>query len=242
MSSLEAKKITPATGTTVTLGAAGDAVTAPAGVTVKTNTVKDAGGNTIFTSDGSGTLSSVNSGLKGGLTLISSQTASGDASISFTSGIDSTYREYIFYFINMHPATNNVHFQFQANVSGQSGYNETITSTAFEAYHNEGNTTGEVTYQPARDQAQGTAYQDILPFIGSDNDQAASGELHLYNPSSTTYVKHFIHRGAVYGADDFAQDDFIAGYFNVTGAITQIQFKMSSGNIDAGTIAMYGTG
>ena len=240
MSSLEAKKITPATGTTVTLGAAGDAVTAPAGVTVKTNTVKDAGGNTIFTSDGSGTLSSVNSGLKGGLTLISSQTASGDASISFTSGIDSTYKEYVFEFINMHPATDNVHFQFQVNVDGGSGYDESIISTAFEAYHNEGNTTGEVTYQPARDQAQGTAYQDILPFIGSDNDQAASGELHLYNPSSTTYVKHFIHRGAVYGADDFAQDDFIAGYFNVTGAITQIQFKMSSGNIDAGTIKMYG--
>ena len=82
--------------------------------------------------------------------------------------------------------------------------------------------------------------KDILPFIGSDNDQAASGELHLFNPSSTTYIKNFIHRGAVYGEADFAQDDFISGYFNVTAAITQIQFKMSSGNIDAGTIKMYG--
>jgi len=93
MSTLETKKIEPLSGTSVTLGAAGDAVTMPAGVTVKTNTVKDAGGNTLWTSDGSGTVSSVNSGLAGGMVFISSATASSSASVEFTSGIDSTYDE-----------------------------------------------------------------------------------------------------------------------------------------------------
>ena len=240
-STISVNTIEPQSATTLTIGNSGQDVVVNAD-SIKNNVLKDAGGNALWTSNGSGVLSGVNAGFGSAQILILSQTASSSATISFTSGIDSTYKEYVFEFINMHPATDNVHFQFQVNVDGGSGYDESIISTAFEAYHNEGNTTGEVTYQPARDQAQGTAYQDILPFIGSDNDQAASGELHLYNPSSTTYVKHFIHRGAVYGADDFAQDDFIAGYFNVTGAITQIQFKMSSGNIDAGTIAMYGTG
>ena len=191
-------------------------------------------------SNGSGTLSSVSSAFGDSLILISSQTASSSAAIAFTSGITSTYKEYIFKFYNIHPETDNVHFQFQANVDGGSGYDETITSTAFEAYHNETNTTADVTYQSNRDQAQGTAYQDLLPFIGNDNDQCADGELHLFNPSSTTNIKNFFHRGVVYGESDFAQDDYIAGYFNVTAAITQIQFKMSSGNIDAGIIQMYG--
>ena len=141
----------------------------------------------------------------------------------------------------MHPATDNVNFQFQGYASGQSGNNEIITSTAFEAYHNESNTTAALSYQSARDQAEGTAFQDILPFIGADSDQAASGELHLFNPSSTTYVKNFYHRGAVYGEADFAQDDFIAGYFNITAAITNVQFTMESGNMDA-VIKMYGVG
>ena len=207
---------------------------------IRANVLQDAGGNAIFTSDGSGNVTGVNSSIGAPKVLLSTQTASSSASLSFTSGIDNTYMEYIFYFINMHPATDNVHFQFQGNASGETGYNEIITSTAFEAYHDEGNTTAAVTYQAARDQAQGTAFQDILPFIGNENDQAASGELHLFNPSSTTYVKNFYHRGVVYGEANFAQDDFIAGYFNVTAAITQIQFKMSSGNIDAGTIKMYG--
>lgn len=237
VTTLNVNTIEPA-GSTLTIGASGDTVVATDSVNV--NTVKDAGGNTLWVSNGSGTLSSVNSGFGDALKLISSQTASASASISFTSGIDSTYNEYIFKFFEIHPATDNVHFQFQANVDGGSGYDETITSTAFEAYHNETNTTADVTYQSNRDQAQGTAYQDLLPFIGNDNDQCADGELHLFNPSSTTNIKNFFHRGVVYGESDFAQDDYIAGYFNVTAAITQIQFKMSSGNIDAGIIQMYG--
>ena len=239
MSNLEAKKIAPATGTTVTLGAAGDAVTVAASA-LKTNTIKDAGGNTIFTSDGSGTLSSVNSALKGGLNFISSQTASGSATLSFTSGIDSTYKEYIFFFNAINSATDNVNFEFQGNVSGQSGYNETMTTTLFRAQHNEADTDAEVGYVRSQDQAQGTAFQLLGGGLGNGADECLAGELHLFNPSSTTNIKNFFHRGVVYGESDFAQDDYIAGYFNVTAAITQIQFKMSSGNIDAGIIQMYG--
>ena len=225
--------------TTITIGETGQNVVIGAD-SIKNNVMKDAGGNAIFTSNGSGVLSGVNAGFGSAKVLILSQTASSSATISFTSGIDSTYKEYVFEFINIHAGTDNVHFGFQANVDGGSGYDEFITSTAFEAYNNESGGSPDVNYQTARDQAQGTAFQDLLPFMGNDNDQAASGELHLFNPSSTTYIKNFYHRGVVYAEANYAQDDFIAGYFNVTAAITQIQFKMSSGNIDAGTIKMYG--
>ena len=238
-STISVNTIEPQSATTLTIGNSGQDVVVNAD-SIKNNVLKDAGGNALWTSNGSGVLSGVNAGFGSAQILILSQTASSSATISFTSGIDSTYKEYVFEFINMHPATDNVHFQFQVNVDGGSGYDESIISTAFEAYHNEGNTVADVTYQAARDQSGGTAFQDILPFIGNENDQAASGELHLFNPTSTTDVKNFYHWGVVYGEANFAQDDFIAGYFNVTAAITQIQFKMSSGNIDAGTIKMYG--
>ena len=240
MSNLEAKKIAPATGTTVTLGAAGDTVAVSA-TALKTNTVKDAGGNTLFTSDGSGTLSSVNSGFKGGLNFISSQTASGSATLSFTSGIDSTYKEYIFFFNAINPATDNVNFEFQGNVSGQSGYNETMTTTLFRAQHNEADNDAEVGYVASQDQAQGTAFQILGGGLGNGADECLAGELHLFNPSSTTYVKNFYSTINFYHGADYILNAYIAGYFNVTGAITEIQFKMSSGNFD-GTIALYGTG
>ena len=240
MTTLKTNAIEPEGATTnLVIGESGQNVVVGGSGGIKVNTMKDAGGNTLFTSNGSGVLSSV-SGFGGAQVLISSQTASSSATISFTSGIDSTYKEYVFEFINIHAGTDNVHFGFQANVDGGSGYDEFITSTAFEAYNNETGGTPDVNYQTARDQAQGQSFQDILPYMGNDNDQAASGELHLFNPSSTTYVKHFYHRGVVANTTNYIQDDFIAGYFNVTAAITQIQFKMSSGNIDAGKIKMYG--
>jgi len=240
VSSLEAKKITPATGTTVTLGAAGDAVTAPAGVTVKTNTVKDAGGNTIFTSDGSGTLSSVNSGLKGGLTLISSQTASDTASISFTSGIDSTYREYIFKFYTIRPATDAAEFSFQVNESGETGYNETISSTTFFADHAEDNTAAAIQYTATHDQGSGTSFQPIAWDVGNGADECCAGELRLFNPGSTSLFKNFYARLADYANGLYMYDDFTAGIIGNSDAITQIQFKFSTGNIADGTIMMYG--
>ena len=208
---------------------------------LKANTLKDAGGNTIFTSDGSGNLSSVNSGFGSAQVLLSTQTASGDASISFTSGIDSTYKEYVFEFININPATNQQDFKFQVNASGQSGYDETMTTTAWRAYHQESGGAAALAYQASEDQAQGTSFQTLMHYVGNGADEASSGEMHLFNPSSTTYVKNFWSKASVYDGspDPTLNNYFAAGYINVTAAITEIQFKMTSGNLD-GTIKMYG--
>ena len=176
----------------------------------------------------------------GSLTLLSTQTASASATISFTSGIDSTYDKYVFKFYDIHPATNNVTFDFQANASGGSGYNETITSTFFSAYHNEADSAAALVYDTGADQAQGTSFQALNSGIGNDNDQCTSGTLTLFNPSSTVFVKHFISASNNYVHSDYSQNDFIAGYINTTSAIDEIQFKMSSGNIDSGVIKLYG--
>ena len=176
----------------------------------------------------------------GSLTHIATQTASSSASVSFTSGIDSTYKEYIFYFVNMHPATDSVYFSFQANAVGGSGYNETITSTFFVAQHSEAGSGAEIGYSGSRDQAQGTAIQNISDTIGNDNDQSLSGFLHLFNPSSTTFVKHFNAKTQIAHPSNFSMNCFTAGYFNTTSALDEIQFSMSSGNIDSGQILLFG--
>jgi len=162
-------------------------------------------------------------------------------SIDITSGIDSTYDVYEFIFTNMHPATNAVDFMFQVNASGGSGFDETITSTIFVAYHGEADAT-HLGYNPneASDQAQGVAYQNLVYETGSDADQSCSGILTLYAPSDTTYVKHFMARSNNAYASDFIHDTYVAGYINTTSAIDEISFKFDSGNIDAGVIKMYG--
>ena len=176
----------------------------------------------------------------GGMTLISEQTASGSATIDFTSGIDNTYDSYVFKFIDIHPATDNVHFTFQGNTAGGSGYNETITSTAFYYQHKEDGTDTELAYESGSDQAQGTAFQRLGQSVGNDNDQCIVGSLRLFNPSSTTFVKHFIGTTNIYHTSDYSVGLRTAGYFNTTLAIDEIQFKMSSGNIDSGVIKLYG--
>jgi hypothetical protein len=173
-------------------------------------------------------------------TLISTHTASASSSLDITSGIDSTYDVYEFHFVNMHPATNGVDFFFQVNAAGASGFNETMTTTVFRAAHDEADSATTLTYQTSDDQAQGTGYQSIGNYGGNDNDQAVSGVLTLYAPSSTTYVKHFTARATDHMAHDQAGDFFVAGYINTTSAIDEISFKMEAGNIDAGTIKMYG--
>ena len=240
MSSLEAKKIAPVTGTTVTLGAAGDAVTVDANA-LKTNTIKDAGGNTIFTSNGSGTLSSVNSALKGGLIFISSQTASGSASLSFTTGIDSTYKEYVFFLTEINPATNDANLTFQSSLDGGSNYNINATTTYYAAKHNESDTAASVGYETSYDQADSTNYINLLFGIGNGSDECGVGILKLYNPSSTTYIKNFTCTNQFYHEADYSFNGFVAGYFNTALAVNAVSFKMNSGNFD-GTIAMYGTG
>ena len=175
------------------------------------------------------------------LTLISTHTASASATLDITSGIDSTYDSYEFHCVNMHPATDNVDFQFQVNAAGQSGFNEVMTTTAFHAYHSEADDSANVAYSTSKDQAQGTAYQPIFSYgVGNAADESTSGILTLYAPSSTTYVKHFTSNGNGYHSSDYSINFYYAGYINVTAAIDEISFKFTSGNIDAGQIKMYG--
>ena len=176
----------------------------------------------------------------GSLTHIATQTASSSASLSFTSGIDSTYKEYIFMFNNIHAATAGTDFGFQGDTGTNTNYNQTITSTFFRAAHNEGDSTTALGYDSGFDQAQGTSIQPIATNMGDDNDMSGSGILHLFEPSNTTFVKHFIATSNVYQESVFNNNQYIAGYFNTTSAITRIQFKMSSGNIDSGQILLYG--
>ena len=174
----------------------------------------------------------------GDVVLISTTTASGADEVDITSGIDSTYGEYIFRFYNMGPGTDNCNFTFQVNGAGESGFNETMTTTQFAAYNDEDDTS-EFTYQTGHDQAQGTAFQIIFDSVGGGADESLAGELHLFNPSSTTYVKHFYSRIAGYHAYNKAVDSHAAGYINTTTAIDEISFKMHQGNFD-GKIKMYG--
>jgi hypothetical protein len=181
------------------------------------------------------------SGISGGaLNLISTQTASASASISFTSGIDSTYDSYVFKFIDIHPSVDQAAFQFNMSSDSGSNYNVTKTSSMFRAYHNEADNSTALAYHPQQDLAQGTGFQTIGYGIGTDNDQSLSGELHLFEPSSTTFVKHFMATCNLYEAGDFSQQQFLGGYGNTTSAVDAIQFKMDSGNIDSGIIKMYG--
>ena len=235
MTTLNVNTIKPA-GATLTLGESGDSVVFADDV--KVNTVADVGGNTLWTSNGSGVVSSVRGGVGGAMKLLSTQTASGSANLSFTSGIDSTYDEYIFKFYNLNPATNGVEFSFQGNASGQTGFNETIQSTSYLAWAGEGSG-GALGYLAGGDQANGTAYQQLMDDIGNGADEMGTGELHLISPSNTTFVTHFWSTTQCYEKDNQIFTTPTAGYFNTTAAITQIDFKMSSGNFD-GVIKMYG--
>ena len=239
MATLQTKIIQPATGTNVDLGAAGDVVTL-ASDSIQTNLYKDSGGNTIFQSDGAGTLSNVNSAMSGaGPKLILSQTASGSTSISFTSGLDSTYDAYMFVFIDINPATDNTKFQFNLSIDGGSNYNVTKTTTFFRAQHRENGTGGTVDYNAGDDLAQGTGYQPLTETQGNGSDECAGGILYLYEPSSTTYVKQFHSRVQFNHGSDYSEDAYAAGYGNTTSAVNAISFNMASGNFD-GTIKMYG--
>ena len=176
----------------------------------------------------------------GEMKFISKAIASSSASIEFTSGIDSTYKEYVFYFVNIHPATDGAEFDFNFSTDGGSNYNVTKTTTFFRTYHNESDTTTSLEYVTGYDLAQSTAFQTIMRDMGSDNDQAGCGSLHLFNPSSTTFVKHFISDCQHYQLNDFSMRDMTAGYGNTTSPINAIKFQMSSGNIDAGEILLFG--
>lgn len=182
----------------------------------------------------------------GAMTLIKTLTASSSGTISFQDGssdvvMDSTYKTYIFTYIDVHPATDNVQLGFQGNVAGGADFNESITSAVYRAQEDEGNSDSNFFYNSAADQANGTSFQKLCDNgIGNGNDESMSGELWIFNPSNTTFQTNFMAVNNMYQKDDYTNNTFIAGYFNLTGAIDEIQFKMSSGNIDAGTFKMYG--
>ena len=176
----------------------------------------------------------------GNLTHIATQTASSSASLSFTSGIDSTYKEYIFYFVNMHPASDTQRLTFQADTGTNTNYNQTITSTAFGTYHFENGSDQQLAYDTNDDLAQSTSFQPLCNTVGNDNDQSASGSLHVFNPSSSVFVKHWISNFCISHNEDLVSTRHNAGYFNTQTALTRFQFKFASGNIDSGQILLFG--
>jgi hypothetical protein len=176
----------------------------------------------------------------GDVVLLSTQTASDSATISFTSDITSTYGEYIFKFYNINPATDDVDLTFQVNATDGADYDDSaITSTSFRAQHKEADDQAEVGYITGSDQAQGTAFQPFLIYLSNGSDDSGAGEMHLFNPASTTYVKHFYSQSQAHTSGPRSYTAFISGYIDDTTAIDDIQFKMASGNFD-GTIKMWG--
>ncbi len=176
----------------------------------------------------------------GALTLLETLTADNSGTtLTFASNIDSTYKEYIFKFYNMHCAADDGYFQVNFR-DGSTAYDATKTTTFFRAQHSEGGTGAEIGYQTADDLAQSTGVQRVSVPTGSGNDECMSGTLHLFDPSSTTYVKHFYSQVSNHDMSDYNVNCFMAGYCNVTAAIDGVQFSYSTGNIQSGVIKMYG--
>ena len=182
----------------------------------------------------------------GSMTFIKKLTASSSSTLSFVDGsdgvvLDDTYKEYYFTFNNLHPNSNTEpDIAMNFSTDGGSNYNVTKTTTSFYARHAENNDFASISYLTSLDLAQGTSKQFLAPALNTGNDSSLSGYMSLFNPSSTTFVKHFISVGNSTHADDYMQNHYHAGYCNVTAAIDAVQFKFSSGNTDSGTIKMYG--
>ena len=176
------------------------------------------------------------------MTLITTNTSSNAASSSFTSSIDSTYKLYIFKVLSLNPATDDANFTFQVSTNGGSSYGIAITSSAFAVLHEEDNGENSLFYASGQDLAQGTGYQQLMNEMSNAADSGGAATLHLFNPSNTTYVKHWFCRAAYMDNaydSSAARDLYTQGYVNSTSAVNAIQFKMSSGNFD-GIIKMYG--
>ena len=243
MSNIVTDKIKPdeASADKLTIGGTGDSVVVLDSLNL--NQLQDTGGNNIFVSNGSGTVTSKNSGLSGALNLISTQTPSGVTTVGFTSGLDSTYDIYIFKFIDIHCVVNNGRLQFNGSTDGGSTYATTKTTTMFTAHHNENDALAALDYESGFDLAQSTADQPFMSNMTSEADGAMAGEFYIFAPSSTTYVKHFYSNvqwlarpsSTIRGSANTR----VAGYFNTTSAVDAINFTMSSGNF-SGTIKLYG--
>ena len=182
----------------------------------------------------------------GSMVFIKKLTASSSSTLSFVNGssdvvFDSTYKEYVFTFKDIHPSANATRLKFNASDDTSShSYDVVKTTTMFNAYHNEGGSASALAYETGTDEAQSTASIFLGNDTKNDDDACMTGFLQIFNPSSTTFVKHFISRCATYANADFAVDSYKSGYFNTTSALTAIQFTMSTGSIDAGDICLYG--
>ena len=181
----------------------------------------------------------------GSMVFIKKLTASSSSALSFVNGssdvvLDSTYKEYLFTFKDIHPSNDDVSFQFNMSADGGSNYNVTKTTTVFRAYHAENDSTTALEYRTGPDIAQGTGAQLLCSGQGNDNDQCLTGTLYLFNPSSTTFVKHFLSTFSNAHESEIIQNYRVAGYANTTSAVNALQFSFTSGNIDAGDICLYG--
>ena len=179
------------------------------------------------------------------MVFIKKLTASSSGTLSFVDGssdvvFDGTYKQYMFIFNNIHPATDQANLTFQVSTDGGSNYNTTLTSTHFRTYSAEDGSAAAITYYAAGDQGQGTSFEQLAVATGSDNDQCVSGIMHFFNPADTTFVKHFVSTFSNVAGTNFETNEYNAGYFNTTSAVDAVQFKYSSGNIDSGTISLYG--
>ena len=181
----------------------------------------------------------------GAMTLIKTLTASSSANLQFLNGtsnvvFDGTYKEYQFHCISIHPQSDGQPLTFQVDTGTNTNFNIATTNTFFRARHNEGDTISSLAYVTTYDQAEGTAFIRMNGGVGNGNDECCSMILTIYEPANTTFVKHYTFTGNNYQDNSGSENLFSAGYFNTTTALTRIQFKMGSGNIDSGTIKMYG--
>mgnify|MGYP006090665079 FL=1 len=186
-------------------------------------------------------------GFGGALVFIKKLTASNSATLSFVNGassvvLDTTYKEYLFTFNNIHAGTDDTGLTFNVSIDGGTNYNVAKTTTFFRATHGEDGSSGALAYVAGADLAQGTGFARLDNDMGADNDQCMSGILSLYNPGQTSFVKHFISRTSVSRPTNRANDVNTSGYANTTTAINAVQFKMNSGNIGSGDICLYGIG
>lgn len=229
----------------VAFGISGDTI-AVSSDSIKLNTWKDSGGNTLFVSDGTGTLSSVNSGLSGaGPKFIQTQTAAASSVVSFTSNIDSTYNEYLFVFYDIICTAGEPEFQFNVSTDGGSSYAVNKTSTYYDAMHRHDGVSGTLQYVAAKDLSSSASYQPLIQKMlhtGHYASAATSGTLRIYNVSSTTYVKNFY--AHTHGVTDDADNKesrqaVVGGVCETTTAINTVSFNLSSGTF-SGTIKMYG--
>ena len=223
-------------GSSLTIGASGDNVVVT-GNDLRANVLQDAGGNAVFTSDGSGNLSGMHSSFGGALNLISTATASNQASVTI-SGFSSTYDVYIIKIFDLNPATDIAYFRWQGSTDG-SNFNISCTTTACRAYHKEDDSQVGFHYLTGSDANNSTSDVELCASIANDSDAGACGEIHYFNPLGTTYMKHWYTRFSTMDHDDVSCDEIRSGYWNTTSAVTHVRFVMNSGNLD-GIFKLYG--